>query len=135
MKDSEKEDLLYRFLGGIVVFVACVIVVLAAYLVKAAVMVAAYMASGGAHILCMLALVAGIIVAISACLYRSGSRKCQGKKEVFPLSFLFPLTVNSLGLAVYNIHVSKIIQMRRNKNDEQRRIHKSRNCNVGQHAK
>lgn len=77
MKDSEKEDLLYRFLGGIVVFVACVIVVLTAYLVKAAVMaVAAYMASGGAHILCMLALVAGIIVAILACLYRSGSRKC-----------------------------------------------------------
>lgn len=77
MKDSEKEDLLYRFLGGIVVFVACVIVVLAAYLVKATVMAAvAYMASGGAHILCMLALAAGIIVAISACLYRSGSRKC-----------------------------------------------------------
>lgn len=77
MNDSEKEDLLYTLLGGIVVFVACVIVVFAAYLVKAAVMaVAAYMASGGAHILCMLALAAGIIVAISACLYRSGGRKC-----------------------------------------------------------
>lgn len=75
MKESEKEDLLYRFLGGIVVFVACIIVVFAAYLVKAAVMTAAaYMASGGPHILCMLALAAGII-AISAYLYRSSAKK------------------------------------------------------------
>lgn len=75
MKDSEKEDLLYRFLGGIVVFVACIIVVFAAYLVKAVVMTAAaYMASGGSHILCMIALAAGII-AISAYLYRSSTRK------------------------------------------------------------
>lgn len=75
MKESEKENLLYRFLGGIVVFVACIIVVFAAYLVKAAVMTAAaYMVSGGSHILCMIALVAGII-AISAYLYRSSTRK------------------------------------------------------------
>lgn len=75
MNDSEKEDLLYTLLGGIVVFVACIIVVFATCLVKAAVMTAAaYMASGGSHILCMLALAAGII-AISAYLYRSNARK------------------------------------------------------------
>lgn len=75
MKDSEKEDLLYTLLGGIVVLVACIIVVFAAYLVKAVVMTAAaYMASGGLHILCVLALAAGII-AISAYLYRISTRK------------------------------------------------------------
>ena len=66
---------MYRLLGGIVVFVACIIVVFAAYLVKAAVMTAAaYMASGGSHILCVLTLAAGII-AISAYLYRISARK------------------------------------------------------------
>ena len=61
MKDSE-EDLLYRLLGGIVVLVACIIVVFAAYLMKAVVMTTTvHMASGGSHILCVLALAAGTI--------------------------------------------------------------------------
>ena len=75
MKDSEKEDLLYRLLGGIVVLVVCIIVVFTAYWARAAVMTAAaHMASGGSHILCVFTLAAGII-AISAYLYRISTRK------------------------------------------------------------